>query len=61
MKRYFLDKPIQTKLLITFLPVMILSVIATGSFSYWSASDQLRKNSLYSLADTTYQTALFLE
>lgn len=61
MKRYFLDKPIQTKLLITFLPVMILSVIATGSFSYWSASDQLRKNSLYSLADTTYQTALFLD
>ncbi|CAH1217090.1 hypothetical protein PAECIP111892_04337 [Paenibacillus auburnensis] len=60
MKRYFLDKPIQTKLLITFLPVMILSVIATGTFSYWSASDQLRKNSLYSLADTTYQTALFL-
>lgn len=61
MKRFFLDKPIQTKLLITFLPVMILSVIVTGSFSYWSASDQLRKNSLYSLADTTYQTALFLD
>ncbi|WNS43979.1 sensor histidine kinase [Paenibacillus sp. MMS20-IR301] len=61
MKRYFLDKPIQAKLLITFLPVMILSVIATGSFSYWSASDQLRKNSLYSQADTTYQTALFLD
>ncbi|WP_150265789.1 sensor histidine kinase [Paenibacillus tepidiphilus] len=61
MKRYLLDKPIQTKLLITFLPVMILSIIATGGFSYWSASDQLRKNSLYSLADTTYQTALFLD
>ncbi|MFP4978959.1 histidine kinase [Paenibacillus sp. CN-4] len=61
MRRYFLDKPIQTKLLITFLPVLTLSVIVTALFSYWSASDQLRKNSLYSLSDTTYQTALFLD
>ncbi|MNO41490.1 Beta-xylosidase [compost metagenome] len=60
MKRYFADRPIQSKLLICFLPILVLSVVLTGFFSYLSSSRQLKENAFYALSDTTHQTALFM-
>ncbi|MEK5025529.1 sensor histidine kinase [Paenibacillus sp. FSL M7-1046] len=60
MKRYLVDRPIQSKLLICFLPILVLSVVLTGFFSYLSSSRQLKENAFYALADTTHQTALFM-
>lgn len=57
MKRYFVDRPIQSKLLICFLPILVLSVVLTGFFSYLSSSRQLKENTFYAFADTTHQTA----
>ncbi|TXK85024.1 hypothetical protein FU659_05850 [Paenibacillus sp. N3.4] len=55
------DRPIKTKVLIYFLPIIILAVILTGLASYLSAVSQLKKNAYSLLSDTLYQTNIFLK
>ncbi|WP_331847956.1 sensor histidine kinase [Paenibacillus haidiansis] len=42
------------------MPILILSVVMTGLFSYLSVVRQLQKTSYYNLSDTVQQTTLFL-
>ncbi|WP_438446043.1 sensor histidine kinase [Gorillibacterium sp. sgz5001074] len=60
MNHYIARTPIQTKLLIYFLPLLVLSVTMTGVFSYLTAERQLRKNAYYLLSDTVQQTKTYL-
>lgn len=61
MKRIFTDRPIQSKLLISFLPILVLSVAMTGWFSYLSVAGKLQQTTYYSLSDLVQQTSLFLD
>ncbi|MCM3698249.1 sensor histidine kinase [Paenibacillus macerans] len=61
MKRFFADRPIQSKLLISFLPILVLSVAMTGWFSYLSVAGKLQQTTYYSLSDLVQQTSLFLD
>jgi two-component system sensor histidine kinase YesM len=54
------DLPLKIKLLIFFLPVIILSVSTTGLFSYLSATSQLRENARYLLENTMLQTNMII-
>ncbi|TCL70079.1 two-component system sensor histidine kinase YesM [Hydrogenispora ethanolica] len=56
MNRRLTNLPIKTKLLLGFLPVIILAVFLTGLCSYLSAVRQLRENAYYLLQDTILQT-----
>lgn len=58
--KYLMHKPLKTKVIMMFLPVIILSVIITGVFSYIVAVRQLRENAYYMLKDTVYQTSTFV-
>lgn len=60
MRAYLSSRPIKTKLLIYFLPILVLSVVLTGLASYLSAVKQLEKNAYYLLSDTIEQTGTFL-
>ena len=48
------------KVLIFFIPIIVLSVILTGVFSYLAAVNQLRKNAYSLLNDTLLQTNVIL-
>jgi len=58
--RFLTDRPMRIKLIISFVPLIVFSVILTGVFSYVSALRQLKENAYSMLTDTTHQTALFL-
>lgn len=60
MISYLKKSPIRIKLLIYFLPILVLSVVLTGFFSYYSAVKQLERNAYYLLDDTIDQTSYFL-
>lgn len=54
------NKPIKTKVLIFFLPLIILSVILTSYLSYFIAENQLQKNALYLVKNTVYQSCILI-
>ena len=60
MLKLLICKSIKTKVLIFFLPVIILSSILTGICSYLVAERQLTENARYLLNDTVSQTNIFL-
>jgi two-component system, sensor histidine kinase YesM len=60
MNKWISKTPIQTKLLVYFLPLLVVSVILTGVFSYLTAANQLRHNAYYLLSDTVQQTETYL-
>jgi two-component system sensor histidine kinase YesM len=52
--------PIKFKLIVFFLPLIVLSVLLSGLFSYWLASKQIRENAHLLLNDTVHQTGIFI-
>ncbi|MGG1555149.1 sensor histidine kinase [Paenibacillus ferrarius] len=60
MYAFLSRSPIRIKLLIYFVPILILSVVLTGLLSYLSAVKQLEKNAYYLLNDTVEQTGGFI-
>lgn len=60
LPNFLMDKSVKTKVLLFFLPVIILSSVLTGAISYFIAVRQLIDNARYLLNDTVYQTNIFL-
>lgn len=54
------NKPIKTKVLIFFLPLIILSIILTSYLSYRTAKNQLQKNALVLVKNTVYQSCILI-
>lgn len=57
---FFRNWPIKTRLIILFLPIIILAVLLTAVFSYGSAKKQIEANARLQLDDTVYQTTFLL-
>lgn len=59
--KYLTNIPLRFKLLIFFLPIIILSVFLTGFLSYQFAVSQFEKNAYSLLSDTVKQTNIYLD
>ncbi len=58
--RYVKNRPIKIRLIILFLPIIILAVLLTAIFSYINAKNQIEANARLQLDDTVYQTTFLL-
>ena len=54
------NRPIKIRLIILFLPIIILAVLITAIFSYINAKNQIEANARLQLDDTVYQTTFLL-
>lgn len=63
MRRPYFSKgvPIKLKFLIVLLPIIVISVVLSGVFSYWLAEGQIRENTNLMLNDTVYQTGTYID